>query len=323
MPNWNEVFIEIQTVQSQAQGQALNAQNVIRHKYLMALHTHTGRNVIAYYSGWLSKGNINLSEINDEDKNGFMTTIHKLDRSKGLDLILHTPGGGIAATQSLVNYLQKMFGRDIRAIVPQLAMSAGSILACCCKEIWMGKQSNLGPIDPHLRGIPAYGVVEEFERAVKEVKRGPALISIWQQIIGQYRPTFLGQCQNAIQWTNAFVEQQLAEGMFAGLPDARKRAKKATKALSDYKRNKSHERHFDAEECEKIGLAIRRLESDPTMQDLVLTVHHCYMNLLMNTTAFKIIENQNGIALCKHTQIPSGPIPGQRAEQAAQPLSPF
>lgn len=27
----------------------------------------------------------------------------------------------------------------------------------------MGKQSNLGPIDPQLSGVPAYGVIKEFE----------------------------------------------------------------------------------------------------------------------------------------------------------------
>ena len=77
-----------------------------------------------------------------------MLCIHKLDRSKGLDLILHTPGGSGAATESLVNYLHQMFGNDIRAFVPQLAMSAGTILACSCKEIYMGKHSNLGLVDP-------------------------------------------------------------------------------------------------------------------------------------------------------------------------------
>jgi ATP-dependent protease ClpP protease subunit len=76
-------------------------------------------------SGFLSKGGLFLSDINDEDKTGFMTTVHRLDRSKGLDLFLHTPGGGIAATQSIVNYLHKMFRYDIPAIVPQMAMSAG------------------------------------------------------------------------------------------------------------------------------------------------------------------------------------------------------
>ena len=297
MPNWHEVFVEIQT----AQQHGANAQTVVRHKYLKSLHQHTGRNVIAYYSGWLSKGSIQSSEINDEDKNGFMTTVHKLDKKIGLDLILHTPGGGIAATQSIVTYLQKLFGKNIRAIVPQIAMSAGTIMACCCKEILMGKESNLGPIDPQLRGIPAHGAVQEFKRAIKEVKQDASRIVIWQQIIGQYRPTFLGQCENAIKWSNAFVEQQLADGMFDGLADRKRRARKITKALSNYPKNKSHERHFDIDDCEKIGLVIKRLEDDPEMQDLVLTVHHCYMHVLMNTNAFKVIENQNGVALVKMT----------------------
>jgi ATP-dependent protease ClpP protease subunit len=315
MPNWHDVFLEIQ----KAQSQAANAQNVVRLKYLKELHEHTNRNVIAYYSGWLSKGGLLGSDINDEDKNGFMTTIHKLDRNLGLDLILHTPGGGIAATQSIVSYLQKMFGKNIRAIVPQIAMSAGTIIACCCKEIWMGKQSNLGPIDPQLRGIPAHGVVQEFRRAIREVKRDASRIVIWQQIIGQYRPTFLGQCENAIKWSNDFVEQQLASGMFDGLADRKKRAKVVTKALSDYPKNKSHDRHFDLEDCEKMGLTIKRLEADHKMQDLVLTVHHCYMNVMMNTSAFKMIENHEGVALVKAQQVqtPGLTNPKQAVEQSA------
>jgi ATP-dependent protease ClpP protease subunit len=316
MPNWNEIFVEIQQQQGLHQLQALQASDVTRKKYLRELHEQTGRNVIAYYSGWLSKPGVSLSDINDEDKTGFMTTVHKLDRSLGLDLILHTPGGGIAATQSIVNYLQKMFGRDIRAFIPQIAMSAGAIMACCCKEIWMGKQSNLGPIDPQLRGIPAYGVVQEFKRALREVRKDASRIVIWQQIIGQYRPTFLGQCENAIKWSNDFVEQQLAEGMFAQFPDGKKRAKKAVKSLSDYPSNKTHDRHFDAEECRSFGLEIKDLESNAVLQDLVLTVHHCYMILLMNSNAFKIIENHKGVAIVKNVPaFPTAPPPGQRAEQ--------
>lgn len=322
MPNWHEVFTETQAAQAQGQNQAANAQNLVRRKYLQALHEYTGRNIIAYYSGWLSKGGLFLSDINDEDKNGFMTTVHKLDKTRGLDLFLHTPGGGIAATQSIVNYLQKMFGKNIRAIVPQIAMSAGTVIACCCKEIWMGKQSSLGPIDPQLRGIPAHGVIQEFKRAIKEVKQDASRIVIWQQIIGQYRPTFLGQCENALKWSNDFVEQQLADGMFEGSTDRKRKAKAITKALSDYPKNKSHDRHFDIDDCEKMGLVIKRLEGDNTMQDLVLTVHHCYMNTLMNSTALKIIENQNGVALVKN--VPVAPqVPNQRQiVEQPPPISP-
>jgi hypothetical protein len=48
-----------------------------------------------------------------------------------------------------------------------------------------------------------------------------------------------------------------------------------------------------------MGLKIVELEKDPELQDLVLTVHHCYMHSLMNTSAFKIIENHKGAAFVK------------------------
>lgn len=312
MPNWNDVIQEIAVLQNQHQGTAhlyLNlakaAVDTVRRKYLQALHKSTGRNVIAYYSGFLSKPTAGQLEINDEDKNGFMMAVHKLDRKMGLDLIIHTHGGSIGATQSIVNYLHKMFKHDIRAIVPQIAMSAGTMLACSCKEIWMSKHSNLGPIDPHLDGMPAYGVIEEFERACKEVKNDSSKIAIWQSIISQYPPTFLGQCENAITWSNRFVRKQLENVMFSAEKDAKKKAQTIVKKLTDYTGNKTHSRHIHFEECEKMGLRVKTLEEKglDEFQDLVLTVHHCFMHSIMNTTAIKLIENHLGTAYVKHAGI--------------------
>lgn len=304
MPNWNEVLGEItQYMRDHASNPAEAAQavDVIRRRYLQELHGHTGRNVIAYYSGFLSKPNILGTEINDEDKNGFMMAVHRLDRTKGLDLILHTPGGSIAATQSIVDYLRKMFGGNIRAIVPQIAMSAGTMIACSCKKVLMGSHSNLGPIDPQLREVPAYGVIQEFRRAYREVKKDPTKALIWQTIIGQYRPTFLSQCENSIRWSNAFVRDQLEAVMFAGKSDAADRAKRVVHVLTDYRGNKTHDRHIHLEECSDMGLDVDPLEKDgsETLQDLVLTVHHCYMHSIMNSGAYKMIENQFGTAFVK------------------------
>lgn len=298
MPNWSEVLAEIGHHKTRHADQSKRAVDYVRRDYLQKLHKKTERNVIAYYSGFLSKPEI-PSEINDEDKNGFMMAVHGLDRSKGLDLILHTPGGGISATQSIANYLHQMFRKDVRAIVPQIAMSAGTMLACATKSILMTRHSNLGPIDPHLRGIPAYGVISEFKRACKEIKKDPSKIPMWQQIIGQYRPAFLSQCENAIQWSNEFVTNQLRTVMFDGDPAAAGRARKIVKELSSYKINKTHDRHLHAEECERIGLRIERIEEDQELQDLVLTVHHCFMHSLMNTPSYKMIENHMGVALVK------------------------
>lgn len=296
---------------NQLQGQHLQMANAavddIRRKYLQNLHNHTSRNVIAYYSGFLSKPGIAQSDINDEDKNGFMMAVHKLDKAKGLDLILHTPGGDIGATQSIVNYLHKMFKRDIRAIVPQIAMSAGTMIACSSRCILMTEHSNLGPIDPHLRGVPAYGVIEEFKRAHKEIQKDPNKIALWSNIISQYKPTFLSQCENAIKWSNEFVQEQLENVMFEGEEDAKKKAKNIAMILADYKGNRRHERHIHLEECRTIGLKVERIEDDKILQDLVLTVHHCYMHSLMNTASYKMIENHNGVALVKQQAPPNQP----------------
>ncbi len=290
MPNWREVLTEIE--QHGAQGPV----DIVRRKYLKALHEYTKRNIIAYYSGFLSKPNI-LADINDEDKNGFMMASHKVEKDRGLDLILHTPGGSIAATQSIVDYLRRMFGKNIRAVIPQIAMSAGTVIACSCKEILMGKQSNLGPIDPQLHGIPAYGVKAEFRRACRECGNDSSKIPMWQSIIGQYRPTFLSQCENAIEWSNRFVREQLVDVMFDGEVGAEDKAKKVVKKLTNYK--KTHGWHIHADECQNIGLKVTMIEDDPDLQDLILTVHHCFMHTLMNTPSYKIIENHLGSALVK------------------------
>jgi len=304
MPNWNDVLNEITQLQTSSYSTAQGAVDIIRRGYLKKLNSHTSRNIIAYYSGFLSKPGIAQLDINDEDKNGFMMAVHKLTRSEGLDLILHTPGGDIAATQSIVNYLQKMFKNNIRAIVPQIAMSAGTMMACSCRTILMTEHSNLGPIDPHLRGVPAYGVIEEFKKAYKEIKKDSTKIALWNPIISQYAPTFLSQCENAIQWSNKFVQEQLEKVMFVEDAKAKVKAKNIANKLSSYKGNKRHEKHIHIEECKKIGLKVERIEDDPILQDLVLTVHHCYMHSLMNTASFKMIENHNGVAFVKQQVAP-------------------
>ena len=299
MPNWGDVLKQITKERQDGQVRAKAAVDAVRHAYLRKLHEKTGRNVIAYYSGFLSKPGIFQQDINDEDKNGFMMAVHKLDKRLGLDLILHTPGGGIAATESIVNYLHKMFKKNIRAIVPQIAMSAGTMMACSCRKILMSEHSNLGPIDPHLNGIPAKGVTDEFGRAYREIKRDPAKVRVWEPILRQYKPAFLAQCENAIKWSNQFVEDHLRTVMFAGDAQARNKSKSITRALLDYRKNRTHARHFHLEDCRRMGLDVDRIEDDPELQDLILTVHHCYMHALMNTPSFKIIENHLGTAFVK------------------------
>lgn len=152
MSEWSEILKEI--------GDLGGPYDVLRRKYIRELAEFTQRNVVCYYSGWLQRPELgDAVAVNDTDKNGLVATMSELEANKGLDLILHTPGGETAAMESIVDYLWGKFAGDVRCFVPQMAMSAGTMIACASREIWPGMQSSLGPIDPQLNGLPAHGVV--------------------------------------------------------------------------------------------------------------------------------------------------------------------
>jgi ClpP class serine protease len=142
MSDWNTILNEINVG---------DAHDAARLKYVSKFAEIRQRNCIFYYSGWLQKNDPrfhNVVSITDDDKAGFMNCFKGMDWSKGLDLVLRSPGGFISATESIIHYVRSKFADDLSVFVPQIAMSGGTIMALAGKEIWLGHQSNLGPIDP-------------------------------------------------------------------------------------------------------------------------------------------------------------------------------
>lgn len=303
MPNWSDLVKEMQQLGSPF--------DLLRRKYIKELADYTERNVVCYYSGFLQKPELGVNvAVNDNDKNGLMTAINGLETEKGLDLLLHTPGGDTAATESIVDYLWRKFNGNIRCFVPQMAMSAGTMIACSAREIWMGKQSSLGPVDPQFNGIPAHGVLEEFKRAYDEIVNDPRTIPVWQPVIAKYHPAFIGECEKAIKWSNELVSSWLSRNMFAEDEDKESKIKRVLTELGDHSISYAHNRHLSSQKCQDIGLVIKELESDQILQDKVLSVHHIYFHTLSSSSAFKIIENHNGQAFIQQAHQLLMPTPG-------------
>ena len=293
MGNWSNILQEIQNTKSQFDS--------VRKKYLEKLSSLTNRNIISYYSSWLTKPSVPNLDISDADLTGFMTAVNGLDCSKGLDLILHTPGGDPAASESIVNYLRTKFNNDIRVIVPQLAMSAGTMIACAGKEIIMGKQSSLGPIDPQFGGIPAYNIKMEFEEARQDLAKHPENANYWAIKLQQYPAAFMKSAIDAIELSSELVGNWLGTCMFDSKTDSGLISTIVT-ALNEHDNSKVHNRHFSSDFCKQIGLKITMMEEDDDLQDAILSLHHAYMITLDATMALKIIENQNGVSLISNLQ---------------------
>ncbi len=204
----------------------------------------------------------------------------------------------MAATESLVDYLRATFGKDIRAIIPQLAMSGGTLMALACKEIIMGKESSIGPVDPQFGRMAANGLLQEFKRIRAEIRRKPADALVWQPILAQIEPGFITECENAVKWSRQMAKGFLVSNMLNGRRDKSKIADRIVRQLTDKQTTITHGRHIGYDEARKIlGDRVKKLEDDQALQEAVLTVHHMSMITLGQTSCYKLIENHNGRAL--------------------------
>ena len=324
MPTWSGILEELKNSQVEGEPPQFDA---VRRKYLTRIYEYTKREVILYASKW-TQHDPNVSpdvvSIVDEDLQGIMEVIHSLT-GPNLDLILHSPGGSLEAAEALVLYLRSKF-KHIRVIVPQMAMSAATMIACAADGIVLGKHSYLGPIDPQIiintplgqRMVPAQAILEQFERAKSEC-RDPAKLSAWLPMLNQYGPDLLVQCEHASELSENLVRSWLEEHMFKSRKDRKKKARDVARWLSDHGHFKSHGRHIPRKELEEKGLIIEHLEDDQTAQDLFLSVLHATTHTFNGTAAVKIIENHLGRAFIKQVRpvvipMPVGQIgPGQPA----------
>ncbi len=105
--------------------------------------------------------------INIEDSEQVLTAIRMTDKDVPIDLILHTPGGLVLASEQIAEALLRHPGK-VTVFVPHYAMSGGTLVALAADEVIMDENAVLGPLDPQLGQCPAASVIKVIES--KEAK---------------------------------------------------------------------------------------------------------------------------------------------------------
>lgn len=101
--------------------------------------------------------------ISIEDFEAVLRAIKMTDRDIPIDLILHTPGGLVLASEQIARALQKHPAK-VTVFVPHYAMSGGTLIALAADEIVMDENAVLGPVDPQLGQHPAASILRVLER---------------------------------------------------------------------------------------------------------------------------------------------------------------
>jgi ClpP class serine protease len=105
--------------------------------------------------------------INIEDSERILRAIRLTPDEMPIDIVLHTPGGLVLASDQIAFALRRHRGR-VTVLVPHYAMSGGTLVALAADEILMDRDAVLGPVDPQLgsfrRGMyPAASILRALE----------------------------------------------------------------------------------------------------------------------------------------------------------------
>ena len=277
-----------------------------------------GAAVIFYASAFLQKADNDNVSITREDINGFMNALAETPTDKGLVLILHTPGGDPNAVESIVEYLHAKFDR-IDVVVPYLAMSGGAMISLASDLLILGKQSQLGPIDPQFRidnkFHSARAIQEGFKKARADIEKDTKLAHLWAPILQNMGPSLVLEADKALAYSKELVVNWLNNRMLKGIEDEEKRKEKAdiiaayfnAENIPSHGQVHVHGQRIGVEKLKELGLMLEFLENNQGLQNDVLTSYHLMTLIFEMTPSLKFIASDRGKMWVKRQQILQAP----------------
>jgi hypothetical protein len=175
-----------------------------------------------------------------------------------IGFILDTTGGYIVVVERIANVLRSKY-KHVEFIVPDAAMSAGTVLVMSGDKIHMDYFSILGPIDPQTPRpdgslVPAMGYLHQYERLVEKSRQGTLTTAELAYLVQRFDPAELYSYEQARGLSISLLKEWLVKYKFRNwrrtegrkLRVTRKmkenRAEEIADILTDTKTWKSHSR---------------------------------------------------------------------------------
>lgn len=201
-----------------------------------------------------------------------------------ISVVLRTNGGSAETTERMVYVLRKHY-EQVYFVVPDLAMSAGTILAMSGDKIYMDYSSSLGPIDPQVPlpdtgdYVPALGYIDKVREIVDKPVLSPADVVMLKSIdLGK-----LALFEQARDLSSDLLKEWLVNFKFKdwnihrttspGAPvtadEKEERAEQVATELSNHKRWRSHGRNLDIKKLSGLRIEIDDYSNDVDLSKAV------------------------------------------------------
>jgi len=210
--------------------------------------------------------------IEDGDAEMLEGVLQVCDFSKGLALIISSPGGIGLEAERIINVLRSYSGTgEYFALVPAKAKSAATMICLGASKIVMGKTSELGTIDPQVAikdkdkvsRFSVYNIVKSYEslfdRAVKETGH----LEPYIQQLSNYDEREIAEYRTALLLSDDIAVRALKTGMLREMSEADIKKKIGIFLIPEAKA-KVHGRPISAEDAINCGLNIDlKVVNDP------------------------------------------------------------
>ena len=202
-------------------------------------------------------------------------------RRDRIAIILDTVGGIVEVVERMVTVIRRYYD-EVGFLIPDRAMSAGTVFVMAGDQIFMNYFSCLGPIDPQIvknrRLVPAMSYLNQYQRLHERAESGQ-LNTAELFLLNNFDAGELYQFEQARLLSQDLLTEWLSTYKFrnwdihnsTGNPvtpeERRQRAEEIARVLSDYGRWRSHGRAIsrDTLVSDPICLKIEKIEANPSL----------------------------------------------------------
>lgn len=186
----------------------------------------------------------------------FEELIYDNPPQRDIHLLLGTPGGDGETAVRMVRAAQARC-RELTVVVPDVAKSAGTLIALGAHSILMAPASDLGPIDPQFEFpdgslVAAKDIIAAVDDASKKVQEAPATFPLHAALLTDVSGLMVQQARSELLRTGDLLEEALSSN-----PDrtaAQVAALKKKLRVPLIQRPKTHAAIFNAADAQKAGL---------------------------------------------------------------------
>lgn len=221
----------------------------LRQLMIRDIEALTGRRLVVYFANRFRDD----AGIDDADPAYIVELLGDVGQDDPVDLLIETNGGKTDSTEALVAIIQNQLS-DLRVIIANAAKSNGTLICLASSTIVMGSASELGPIDPHLNGVPCTVLSDPI---------------VAQSNFPLHQLAVLG-----LKQTRKLAERLLRDGMMKGAPTGD--VEKVVNSLATRDTYFSHGSAIDYREAQALGLNILYLPNGDPLWERIWLLYCMY-----------------------------------------------